>query len=272
MPYRLIPETIEEVSIVDIPANKRKFIVVKRAPLLEQALAKLEAAIGDASGEIKRTLQNIRASILREAGREIDEGNPMPLYLAREALVEVLDEVDEDLSPVLEILDAYLAPESYPAPMAYPGILKEEEGDEMEKQRAYGPYAYPYAYPHAYPYPHVYPYAYPYGYAYSGDAGKAVKKLIACLQEALQAASSLNALLSRKEEAEVEGSSQEAKKEEPSSENEEGSKEEKPVEDVTKAMDAINEALAEVTGVVSSLVTNEKLAELVQQEIQRLCV
>lgn len=184
MPYELSDLEVEEVSIVDLPANKQKFVVVKRKDKTEkegglpQEMLNLidEILLEEIDEKMQEVLLNVRATVLNELGETAERGKPYEsLEDALDAVDELPEDVPEDISRQLDelagMLEDYIgsreAEGGYPAPFGYPaygypayGYPAGKEVENMSDEKARKAYPLGYGYPfYGYPF-YGYP-AYP---------------------------------------------------------------------------------------------------------------
>lgn len=279
MPYQLKDLIVQEVSIVDEPANKRRFVVVKQAPeakLREIAVA-IDALLASVpEGKLRTTLESVRATIALRLGEAVEGAEPFPsLEHAAEELGDALEGVEdqalkEKLEELADLIDDFLAsaPHGGFAGYAYPLPLGKEDESVMvdqTKARAAGYYYGPMPY---YGYPYAYPYAYPYGYPkLPKDATEALGKLEAALADMQSAVAGLKALLVSKAE-EKGNAGQPATTAEPTSsvakEGNEGTEE----PDLAVAVGEVEKAVQALMEFQKSLLTKEELEEIVRKEVQ----
>lgn len=272
MPFKLTDLVVQEVSIVDEPANKRRFVVVKQAP--EAKLRSIAEAIDGllssvAEGDLRSILEAARATVALRLGETVEGAEPFPsLEHAADAIEGALEGIEdaalrEKVEEVLSLIDDFLA--SVPTGYAYPLPLGKEDEKSMadgSKARAatyYGPapYGYPYAYP-VYGYPYAYPYAYP---KLPKDAAEAIGKLEAALAEMQNAVAGLKAVLASK--ADEEGTSSESEQQSTAKADESSND-----ADLAAALGEVEKAVQALAELQKSVLTKAELEEMVQKEVR----
>lgn len=282
MPYKLTDLVVQEVSIVDEPANKRRFVVVKQAP--EAKLRGIAEAIDSLlpsvpEGDLRGVLEAARATVALRLGEAVEGAQPFPsLEHAADAIEVALEGVEdaalrEKVEEVLDLIDDFLA--SVPTGYAYPLPLGKEEGNTMAdgtRARAtvyYGPAPY-YGYPYACP-PYSYPYAYPYAYPkLPKDAAEAIGKLEAALAEVQNAVAGLKAILvSKTDDGQAQGATAQAEPQsEPQAEPAAKSESDSDEADLAAALGEVEKAVQALAELQKSVLTKAELEEMVRKEVQ----
>jgi DNA repair exonuclease SbcCD ATPase subunit len=116
---KLVDLSIDEVSLVDLPANRRKFLVIKSEAFMDELLKQLEKMIETPEGAVER-LKGLDAQTLEA------------IKSAVTTLEKVFDDLPDDIKEAVRVLTKYAVyGYGYPPPApAEPATAEEKKSDD----------------------------------------------------------------------------------------------------------------------------------------------
>lgn len=115
---KLVDLSIDEVSLVDLPANRRKFLVIKSEAFMDELLEKLSKMIETPEGAVER-LKGLDAQTLDA------------IKSAVSVLEKVFDDLPDDLKEAVRVLMKYAVyGYGYPPPAAEPAKADEKKAED----------------------------------------------------------------------------------------------------------------------------------------------
>jgi len=115
---KLVDLSIDEVSLVDLPANRRKFLVIKSEAFMDELLKQLEKMIETPEGAVER-LKGLDAQTLEA------------IKSAVTTLEKVFDDLPDDLKEAVRVLMKYAVyGYGYPPPAAEPAKADEKKAED----------------------------------------------------------------------------------------------------------------------------------------------